>query len=214
MQMSDEDMCKVGKMTAFIITTTMLAVVAMVGTVDGLELDPDAYIPDPNAPEEDMPPELSDDIEWEKANENTNLALGMACLYGETDMVKKALVNGQMLEMDHSGFARVSNHHELHHSKKRILYDRDWRFSHKNELNDTCLHRAVTSREYDIAKLLLEHGWDPNALDKNGHTPLDVAHSRHDELLSHLLEDRGALAQHHVSKILYFLTLFSTDHHP
>ena len=69
--------------------------------------------------------------------------------------------------------------------------------SHRNELNDTCLHRAVMSKEYDIAKILIEHGWDPNAQDKNGHTPLDVAHSRHDELLSHLLEDRGALAKHH-----------------
>ena len=49
----------------------------------------------------------------------------------------------------------------------------------------------------EIVKLLLEHGWDPNAQDKNGHTPLDVAHARHDELLSHLLEDRGALAAHH-----------------
>ena len=182
-------------MKKFIIVAVLLGICTPRSA--GRELDPEQYIGDPNAPSDEVPPELADDVEWEKAHENTNLALGMACLYGRTELVKEALVNGQMLEMDQDGFAILSTHHSLHHTKKRILYDRDWRFSHKNELNDTCLHRAVMSKEYDIAKILIEHGWDPNAQDKNGHTPLDVAHSRHDELLSHLLEDRGALAKHH-----------------
>jgi hypothetical protein len=203
---------------SIIITTLMILIIKM-NTVYGRELDPEMYVPDPNAPEEEMPAEFSEDIEWEKAHESSNLALGMACLYGETDMVREALVNGQMLEMDHSGFAILSEHEPFHHSKKKIMYDRDWRFHHKNELNDTCLHRAVMSREYDIAKLLLEHGWDPNAVDKNGHTPLDVAHSRHDELLSHLLEDRGALAEHHRRNMDKFRrhkeehTRIRVDHH-
>ena len=49
---------------------------------NGRELDPEQYIGDPNAPIDEVPPELADDVEWEKTHENTNLALGMACLCG------------------------------------------------------------------------------------------------------------------------------------
>ena len=44
-------------------------------TVYGRELDPEMYVPDPNAPEEEMPAEFSEDIEWEKAHEIGRQAL-------------------------------------------------------------------------------------------------------------------------------------------
>ena len=44
----------------------------------------------------------------------------------------------------------------------------------RDEFGGTPLHWAVRQRQIDVTRLLLEHGADPNAVDKHSQTPLDL----------------------------------------
>ena len=56
----------------------------------------------------------------------------------------------------------------------------------------TPLHLAVSLRQTDAVRLLLEHRADVNALDKRGQTPLHVAVMTHNEEIADLLVAGGA----------------------
>jgi len=56
----------------------------------------------------------------------------------------------------------------------------------QNKLGDTPLHCAAWGGNAEIAKLLLEHGVDPNVLNKEGQSALDLA--KNDETAAVIME--------------------------
>lgn len=51
----------------------------------------------------------------------------------------------------------------------------------------TVLHIAVENDDAEMAKLLMQHGSDPDALDNNGNSPLDIARDQEKEALMPIL---------------------------
>jgi hypothetical protein len=146
--------------------------------------------PDPNAPPE--PIHIRELFHGEDASEDVNLAFAVACEYGDMEAVEKALTDGHELHLNDVGFASFNVH-----KTTRIWYHREWVFKHGNDRGETALHRAVLGNHDEVAKRLVEAGWDVNAEDENNHTPLDYAHQKHHEDLAIFLEERGAIAEHH-----------------
>jgi ankyrin repeat protein len=66
----------------------------------------------------------------------------------------------------------------------------------RNELKVMPLHSAAATGDadarYELAKLLLEHGADPNARQQDDFTPLMAAEHHGDDRLARLLEEHGA----------------------
>jgi uncharacterized protein len=66
----------------------------------------------------------------------------------------------------------------------------------RNDQEVMPLHSAAAARDpevrYEIAKLLLEHGADPNARQQDDFTPLMAADQSGDDRLARLLEEYGA----------------------
>jgi ankyrin repeat protein len=62
----------------------------------------------------------------------------------------------------------------------------------KNELRVTALHSACAARQTEIARLLLEHGADPNAQQQGGYRPLHAAAQHGDVDLARRLLEHGA----------------------
>lgn len=66
----------------------------------------------------------------------------------------------------------------------------------RNDMKVMPLHSAAAADDpdvrYEIAKLLLEHGADPNARQQDDFTPLMAADQSGDERLGKLLEEHGA----------------------
>ena len=66
----------------------------------------------------------------------------------------------------------------------------------RNEMKVMPLHSAAATGDpearYELAKLLLEHGADPNACQQDNFTPLMEADQLGDERLRALLVERGA----------------------
>ena len=66
----------------------------------------------------------------------------------------------------------------------------------RNDQEVMPLHSAAAARDpevrYEIAKLLLEHGADPNARQQDDFTPLMAADQSDDDRLARLLEEYGA----------------------
>jgi uncharacterized protein len=60
------------------------------------------------------------------------------------------------------------------------------------------LHSAAATGDpyarYELAKLLLEHGADPNARQQDDFTPLQAAEQPGDQRLAELLRQHGAVA--------------------
>jgi ankyrin repeat protein len=67
----------------------------------------------------------------------------------------------------------------------------------RNDMKVMPLHSAAATGEpdtrYELAKLLLEHGADPNARQQDDYTPLMAADQHGDERLRRLLVDHGAV---------------------
>jgi ankyrin repeat protein len=66
----------------------------------------------------------------------------------------------------------------------------------RNEMKVMPLHSAAATRDpearYELAKLLLEHGADPNVRQQDDYTPLMAADQHGDERLRELLLEHGA----------------------
>jgi uncharacterized protein len=66
----------------------------------------------------------------------------------------------------------------------------------RNDMKVMPLHSAAATGDpearYEIAKLLLDHGADPNARQQHDFTPLMAADQSGDERLAQLLEEHGA----------------------
>jgi uncharacterized protein len=80
----------------------------------------------------------------------------------------------------------------------RLLLERDAEVNSasRNEMGVMPLHSAAATGDaearYEIAKLLLEHGADPNARQQDDFTPLMAADQHSDERLRELLIEHGA----------------------
>jgi len=80
----------------------------------------------------------------------------------------------------------------------RLLLERDAEVNSasRNEMRVMPLHSAAATGDaearYEIAKLLLEHGADPNARQQDDFTPLMAADQHGDERLRELLIEHGA----------------------
>jgi ankyrin repeat protein len=61
-----------------------------------------------------------------------------------------------------------------------------------NELGVHPLNSAAAARNVAVARILLDHGADPNAPTRSGYTPLDAAAENGDEELADLLRAHGA----------------------
>ncbi|HLN08518.1 MAG TPA: ankyrin repeat domain-containing protein, partial [Xanthobacteraceae bacterium] len=57
----------------------------------------------------------------------------------------------------------------------------------------TPLHHAAHCRRDEIAKLLLDHGAQPNALAGDGRTALDIAEAREATTVAYLLREQGGV---------------------
>jgi ankyrin repeat protein len=85
-----------------------------------------------------------------------------------------------------------------HADAARLLVERgaEVNSASRNDLKVMPLHSAVAtpdpSARYEIAKLLLEHGADPNARQQDEFTPLMAADHHGDERLRDLLVEHGA----------------------
>jgi ankyrin repeat protein len=93
--------------------------------------------------------------------------LGLATFFGHTETVRILLAHG----------AEVNS-------------------ASRNEMKVMPLHSAAATGDadarYELAKLLLEHGADPNARQQDDFTPLMAADQSGDERLARLLEEHGA----------------------
>jgi uncharacterized protein len=89
--------------------------------------------------------------------------LGLAAFFGHREIVRLLLENG----------ARAS-------------------LAARNAQHVTALHGAVVRGDADIAKLLLDHGADPNARQESGFLPLHEAAANGKEAIARLLVERGA----------------------
>ena len=56
------------------------------------------------------------------------------------------------------------------------------------------MHEAAAKGKFDICKLLLKHGADPNKKNRDGHTPLDLV-KEGDEDVADLLRGEAALLE-------------------
>lgn len=85
-----------------------------------------------------------------------------------------------------------------HVEAARLLVERgaEVNSASRNEMKVMPLHSAVATGEpearYELAKLLLEHGADPNARQQDDFTPLMAAEHHGDERLRRILVDYGA----------------------
>ena len=85
-----------------------------------------------------------------------------------------------------------------HADAARLLVDRgaEVNSASRNDLKVMPLHSAVAEKDpeirYEIAKLLLEHGADPNARQQDDFTPLMAADQQGDQRLRALLVEHGA----------------------
>jgi ankyrin repeat protein len=80
----------------------------------------------------------------------------------------------------------------------RLLIERgaDVSSASRNDFKVAPLHSAVAEKDadarYELAKLLLDHGADPNARQQDDFTPLMAADQQGDDRLRALLVERGA----------------------
>jgi ankyrin repeat protein len=87
-----------------------------------------------------------------------------------------------------------------HPDAVRLLVERgaDVNSASRNNMKVMPLHSACAAREagvrFEIAKVLLEHGADPNARQEGDFTPLMEADQNNDTRLRELLEQHGATA--------------------
>ena len=85
-----------------------------------------------------------------------------------------------------------------HADAARLLVERgaEVNSASRNDLKVMPLHSAVAEKDpeirYEIAKLLLEHGADPNARQQDDFTPLMAADQQGDDRLRALLVEHGA----------------------
>jgi ankyrin repeat protein len=94
--------------------------------------------------------------------------LGLACFFGHLEAARLLLERG----------AKVNS-------------------ASRNHMKVAPLHSAVAEKEpesrYEIAKLLLEHGADPNVRQQDDYTPLMAADQQGDARLRELLVEHGAI---------------------
>jgi uncharacterized protein len=85
-----------------------------------------------------------------------------------------------------------------HVEAARLLVERgaEVNSASRNDMRVMPLHSAAATGDpdarYDLAKLLLEHGADPNARQQDDYTPLMAADQHGDERLRELLVEHGA----------------------
>jgi ankyrin repeat protein len=85
-----------------------------------------------------------------------------------------------------------------HLEAARLLVERgaEVNSASRNEMKVMPLHSAAATGDpatrYELAKLLLEHGADPNARQQDDYTPLMAAEAHGDERLARLLKEYGA----------------------
>ena len=85
-----------------------------------------------------------------------------------------------------------------HVEAARLLVERgaEVNSASRNEMKVMPLHSAAATGDpearYEISKLLLEHGADPNARQQDDFTPLMAAEQQGDERLRELLAEHGA----------------------
>ena len=85
-----------------------------------------------------------------------------------------------------------------HVEAARLLVERgaEVNSASRNDMKVMPLHSAVATGDpqarYELAKLLLEHGDDPNARQQDDYTPLMAAEQLGDERLLRLLVEQGA----------------------
>jgi uncharacterized protein len=87
-----------------------------------------------------------------------------------------------------------------HVEAARVLVERgaEVNSASRNDMKVMPLHSAAATGDpearYALAKLLLEHGADPNARQQDDYTPLQAAEQRGDQRLAELLRQHGAVA--------------------
>jgi ankyrin repeat protein len=87
-----------------------------------------------------------------------------------------------------------------HVEAARVLVERgaEVNSASRNDMKVMPLHSAAATGDpdarYELAKLLLEHGADPNARQQDDFTPLQAAEQRGDQRLAELLRQHGAVA--------------------
>ena len=124
-----------------------------------------------------------------------------AAAVGRTDRIRElldqdpSLANGWAEDgFQPLGLASFFGHVE----SVRLLLERgaEVNLASRNEMKVMPLHSAVATGDpearYEIAKLLLENGADPNARQQDDFTPLLAADQSGDERLVQLLEEHGA----------------------
>jgi ankyrin repeat protein len=87
-----------------------------------------------------------------------------------------------------------------HVEAARVLVERgaEVNSASRNDMKVMPLHSAAATGDpearYELAKLLLEHGADPNARQQDDYTPLQAAEQPGDQRLAELLRQHGAVA--------------------
>jgi ankyrin repeat protein len=132
---------------------------------------------------------------------NPNLDVFEAAATGRTDRLRELLDDDSSLAnawapdgFQPLGLASFFGHPEA----ARLLLERgaEVNSASRNNMGVMPLHSACAAREadvrYEIAKLLLEHGADPNARQEGDFTPLMEADQNNDARLRELLVQHGA----------------------
>ena len=120
------------------------------------------------------------------ATRHQNEALRLAAYKGNLDLVQHAL-EGNHLHFDpqhsrvHGPTAPVANHANILYSRK---YQDPWSTGY------TALHAAALSGSFEIVDLLIEHGWDPDQLNKEGVKPSEIARRGRNKELSEYLKTK------------------------